>query len=42
MKIDGIEELTNENAEQTQKKIEDFIKNKLKIDSFKIDVAHRL
>ena len=42
LKIDGIEELTNENTEQTQKKIEDFIKNKLKIDSFKIDVAHRL
>ena len=42
LKTDGIEGLANKNAEQTKKKIEDFIKNKLKIDSFKIDVAHRL
>ena len=40
--IDGVEELPNENYEQTQRKVDKLIRDKLKLNSVKVEVVHRV
>ena len=42
IRIDGVKELPQENHEQTQQKIESIIKNDLKLENCKIEIAHRI
>ena len=42
IRIDGLTELTNENYQQTQEKVDKLLKEKLQLQNIKIEIAHRL
>ena len=42
IRIDGIEETPNDNYGQTKKKVEDFIRIKLELNSIQVDIARRI
>ena len=42
IRIDGLTEVSNENQQQTQQKVDKLLKNNLQLQNIKIEIAHRL